>query len=141
MNWEARDEFVEKMFRRSGSVYSRRYSGFGVDNFREFCEGAGIGEVDGKNVYSVMDAYVGYLHGTKGLKAKTIHDYITAAIVDPDVGFKTVSEPLNEYISDYGRRFLLRLRLYSLAETSKYDARGDPVYLFNTKPEVTIVDG
>jgi integrase len=78
MNWEARDEFVEKMFRRSGSVYSRRYYGFGVDNFRKFCEGAGIGEVDGKNVYSVMDAYVGYLHGTKGLKAKTIHDYITA---------------------------------------------------------------
>jgi len=61
MNWEARDEFVEKMFRRSGSVYSRRYYGFGVDNFRKFCEGAGIGEVDGKNatgtrVKASMDA-------------------------------------------------------------------------------------
>jgi hypothetical protein len=140
MNWEARDEFVEKMFRRSGSVYSRRYYGFGVDNFREFCDGAKIREIDERTVYSVLDGYVGYLHG-KGLKAKTISDHITAAIVDPDVGFKTVSEPQNEYISDDGRRVLLRLRLYSLAETSKYSARGDPVYLFNAKPEVTIVDG
>ena len=56
MNWEARDEFVEKMFRRSGSACSGRYHAFGVDNFREFCEGAGIGEVDGKvKFYCEMD--------------------------------------------------------------------------------------
>ena len=77
MNWDARDEFVEKMFRRSGSINSRRFYGFGVDDFREFCEGAGIGEIDGRTVYSVLNAYVSHLHG-KGLKPKTIANNVIA---------------------------------------------------------------
>ena len=77
MNWEARDEFVEKMFRRSGSINSRRFYRFGVDDFREFCEGAKIGEIDEKTVYSVLDSYVSHLH-RKGLKPKTITNNVIA---------------------------------------------------------------
>ncbi len=80
--------------------------------------------------------------GTKGPpeKLRPTPEELTAAIVDRDVRFKTVSEPTNEYVTDDGRRILLRLKLFNLARTSRYDHSGDPLYLFNAKPELTMVD-
>jgi hypothetical protein len=65
---------------------------------------------------------------------------LVAAIVDKDVRFKAISEPMNEYITDEGKKMILRLKLYNLAKTSKYDQAGDPLYLFNAKPELIMVD-
>lgn len=65
---------------------------------------------------------------------------LTSSIVERNVGFRTVNEPVNEYVTDDGKRIVLRLRLYSLARTSKFDAKGDPIYLFDARPEITTVD-
>jgi integrase len=77
MEWERIDEFVEKMYRRSKSINSRRYYKFGAEDFKEFCVAKSIKEVGQKNVYSVLDQYVNYLD-KKGLRPKTIADYVTA---------------------------------------------------------------
>lgn len=63
---------------------------------------------------------------------------LTDAIIDPDMRFTTIKEPVNEYLTTDGKRVLVRLRLYNLASTSKYDAKGDPIYLINAKPVVTV---
>jgi hypothetical protein len=80
--------------------------------------------------------------GKKGppAQARLAPEELTAAIVDPNVKFKVVSEPLNEYVTEDGKRMLLRLKLYNLAKTSKYDPNGDPLYLFNARPELIMVD-
>ncbi|MEE8187542.1 MAG: tyrosine-type recombinase/integrase, partial [Nitrososphaerales archaeon] len=76
MDWSLADEFVEKMYRRSGSVLSQRYYSFGVKRFREYCDEKHI-KPSSKNVYSVLDGFVSSLHAEK-LKPKTIADYISA---------------------------------------------------------------
>jgi len=80
--------------------------------------------------------------GKKGhpLSRRPTPKEITDSITDPNVRFATVNEPVNEYLTDDGKRIILRLRLYNLAKTNQYDARGDPIYLPNAKPEVTTVD-
>jgi hypothetical protein len=80
--------------------------------------------------------------GTKGPpeKMRPTPDELTAAIVDRDVRFKVISEPTSEYVTEEGKRILLRLKLFNLARTSKYDHSGDPLYLFNAKPELILVD-
>jgi hypothetical protein len=65
---------------------------------------------------------------------------LTAAIVDRDVRFKVINEPMNEYVTEDGKRMILRLKLYNLARTSTYDPAGDPIYLFNAKPELIMGD-
>ncbi|MGD1054802.1 MAG: tyrosine-type recombinase/integrase [Nitrososphaerales archaeon] len=77
MEWGRIDEFVEKMYRRSKSVNSRRYYRFGAEDFKEFCEVKHVKSIDQKNVYAVLDEYVSHLD-KKGLKPKTIADYVTA---------------------------------------------------------------
>ena len=59
------------------------------------------------------------------------------SVVDPDVKFSTINEPLNEYVADDGERVLVRLKLFGLAKTGMFDPKGDPVYLFNARPDVT----
>ncbi len=72
--------------------------------------------------------------------ARISPEELTAAIVDRNMKFRAVSEPMNEYVTEDGKKMLLKLKLYNLAKTSKYDPAGDPIYLFNAKPELVMVD-
>ena len=77
MNWQAKEEFLQKVYRRSKSEHSRRFYALGIKCFQEYCEAASVKDVDQKNVYAVLDSYVAWLD-KKGLKAKTIADYVSA---------------------------------------------------------------
>lgn len=77
MDWGLKDDFVERMFRRSRSVHSRRYYSFGVQKLEAYCREKKL-NVSQRNVYDVIDSFVGWLDG-KGVKPKTIADYVSAS--------------------------------------------------------------
>lgn len=57
-------------------MHSKRFYSFGVEKFERFCKEEGL-DVSQDNVYSVLDSFVTWLD-KKGLKAKTIVDYMSA---------------------------------------------------------------
>lgn len=77
--------------------------------------------------------------GPPGLKRPTPEELL-ASIVEKDVKFKVLGEPLNEYVTSEGKRMMLRLKLYNLAKTNRFDPNGDPLYLYNAKPDLIMVD-
>ncbi len=76
MDWSQIDSFGSKVYRRSKSLHSKRFYLTGVGKFQDFCQEKKIG-VTNKNVYKVLDDFVQWLDD-KGLKAKTIADYMSA---------------------------------------------------------------
>ncbi|HKW05507.1 MAG TPA: site-specific integrase [Nitrososphaerales archaeon] len=77
MNWQARDEFLSKVYRRSKSEHSKRFYGFGIKSFQEFCETNKVKSIGKKNVYTILDSYVHWLD-KKGIRPKTFSDYVSA---------------------------------------------------------------
>ena len=76
VDWNLKEEFIEKMYRRSRSIHSKRYYSFGIDKFRGYCEEKNL-DVNQENVYSVLDSFVGWLD-KKEIKPKTIANYVSA---------------------------------------------------------------
>jgi len=76
MDWSLKQEFLDKMYRRSRSENSKRYYSFGIKTFEEFCKERRM-DANQENVYSVLDSFVAWLDG-RGLKPKTIADYMSA---------------------------------------------------------------
>jgi len=74
--WGKKEEFLDRVYRRSHSIHSKRYYSFGIEKFRQFCEAKGL-EVNKGNVYTVIDSFVADLD-KKGMKPKTIADYVSA---------------------------------------------------------------
>jgi hypothetical protein len=54
IQWGKASEFVEKKFRRSKSVHTKRYYEAGIRRFRQYCEEKQINEVDEESVYRVL---------------------------------------------------------------------------------------
>lgn len=61
IEWGKAPQFVEKKFRRSRSLHTKRYYEAGVRRFRRFAESEGIEDVDGESVYEVLDRFVQWL--------------------------------------------------------------------------------
>ena len=62
MDWSLKQEFLDKMYRRSRSENSKRYYSFGIKTFEEFCKERRM-DVNQENVYSVLDSFVAWLDG------------------------------------------------------------------------------
>jgi len=79
--------------------------------------------------------------GRKGPRSQASYsqEELEAAIVQRDIGFSRVREPVNEYVTDEGERIVLTLRLVNVSRTSKYDANGDPFYVFSTARDLRLV--
>lgn len=60
-------------------------------------------------------------------KAYSPHD-LQAAIVRDDIRYTTMSQEWNEYITDDGGKIRLQPLLLRVNKTSKFDAKGHPVY-------------
>ncbi|MDG6964761.1 MAG: tyrosine-type recombinase/integrase [Nitrososphaerota archaeon] len=78
IEWGQAPEFVEKKFRRSKSLHTKRYYENGITRFRQYCEEKRITEVDEESVYKVLDGFVGWLD-LQGIKPKTLTGYVHAA--------------------------------------------------------------
>jgi site-specific recombinase XerD len=78
IEWGKAPEFVEKKFRRSKSLHTRRYYEAGIRRFRQYAEAKGITEVDDESVYGVLDGFVSWLD-SQGIKPKTLTGYVHAA--------------------------------------------------------------
>jgi integrase len=78
IQWGKASEFVEKKFRRSKSLHTKRYYEAGIRQFRKYCEEKGINEVDEESVYGVLDGFVGWLD-VRGIKPKTLTGYVHGA--------------------------------------------------------------
>jgi len=76
MDWARKDEFIEKMYRRSKSIHSKRYYAFGIDKFKKFCKEKNL-KVNKTNIYDSLDSFVAWLDRKK-IKPKTIADYMSA---------------------------------------------------------------
>lgn len=78
--------------------------------------------------------------GAKGARTPAAHsaEELNAAIVRRDIGFATIREPVNEYVTERGEQILLTLRLVSIAKTSKFDGNGDAIYVFSTTRDVNL---
>jgi hypothetical protein len=78
--------------------------------------------------------------GRKGQRSQAVYsaEELNAAIVQRDIGFGTVREPVNEYVTDEGERILLALRLVNISKTGRFDANGDAIYVFSTARDVTL---
>jgi integrase len=78
IGWGKAPEFVEKKFRRSKSLHTKRYYEAGIRRFRQYAEGKGITEVDDESVYEVLDGFVSWLD-SQGIMPKTLAGYVHAA--------------------------------------------------------------
>ncbi len=76
LNWGKRDEFIQAMFWRSHSVHSRRFYEVAVRNFGAFCAERHIEDVNDRNVYDVLNAFIGW-NDARGIRAKTMIDYLS----------------------------------------------------------------
>lgn len=68
VDWTKTDTFLERTFRKSHSINSRRYYKFEIEEFKRFCDAERIRSVNSQNVYNVLDSYVGYARA-----ASTLH--------------------------------------------------------------------
>ena len=76
MDWRKKEEFVQAMYRRAHSVHSRRFYETALRKFAECCAEKKIGEVNGENVYAVLNSFVEW-NDARGLRSKTILDYLS----------------------------------------------------------------
>lgn len=107
-NWNAKEEFLNKVYRRSHSEHSRRFYGNGIENFHAFCNAKKVVTVIPKNVYKVLDSYAEWLDA-KHTKPKTIADYMSAVrkflgyldmVIDPTTFKSKVTMPRVSKIAD-----------------------------------------
>ena len=77
MNWSKADSLIEGVYLRSESVHSRRFYQFGIRKLKEYCDGQGL-DITQENLYESLQGYVSWLK-SKGLKPKTILDYVSGA--------------------------------------------------------------
>jgi integrase len=77
LDWSKSDRLIEGIYRKSRSVHSKRFYSFGVRMLKEFCDEKGV-KITQRNLYEALDQYVAWLD-KKGLKPKTIVDYMSAA--------------------------------------------------------------
>lgn len=75
MDWSI-DNFLESVYRKSHSEFSKRFYSFGVKAFKTFCEEQRL-EVSQDNVYEVVDKFVAS-PDARHVKAKTTSDYVAA---------------------------------------------------------------
>jgi len=68
-------EFVEKKFRRSKSLHTKRYYDGGIRRFRQYAAEKAITEVDDENVYDVPQR-VRPVAGRPGNQAQTLTGYV-----------------------------------------------------------------
>ncbi|MDG7009122.1 MAG: tyrosine-type recombinase/integrase [Nitrososphaerota archaeon] len=78
LDWGREEEFLQSVFLRSHSIHSRRFYWSGLGQFRKFCKETKVAEVNDKNVYDVLNAFVRW-NDAKGNQPKTIIDYLCAA--------------------------------------------------------------
>ena len=78
IQWGKASEFVEKKFRRSKSLHTKRYYEAGIRQFRKYREEKHINEVDDESVYGVLDGFVGWLD-IRGIEPKPRTGYVHGA--------------------------------------------------------------
>jgi hypothetical protein len=61
---------------------------------------------------------------------------LESSVVEADVEFEKVKEPVNEYVTESGLRFNFVLRLTRVSRTSKFDRDGVPIYLIKTESQI-----
>jgi hypothetical protein len=64
---------------------------------------------------------------------------LDSSVVEADVEFEKVKEPVNEYATESGLRFNFVLRLTRVSRTSKFDRDGVPIYLIKTESQIDSV--
>ena len=68
-------QFLDKVYRRSHSGYSRRFYSFGINSFRAFIEETKLQSLGQKEIYNTLDNWVSWLD-SKGTRGKTIVGYV-----------------------------------------------------------------
>ncbi|MDG6929188.1 MAG: tyrosine-type recombinase/integrase, partial [Nitrososphaerota archaeon] len=75
IDWSKEEEFLQNQFVKSHSVHSRHFYSASLRRFKEFLAESKITEVDGANVYDVLNRFVQW-NDKRGLRAKTIVGYV-----------------------------------------------------------------
>ena len=78
LDWGREEEFLQSVFLRSHSIHSRRFYWSGLEQFKKFCREEKVAEVNDRNVYDVLNAFVRW-NDAKGNRARTIINYVCAA--------------------------------------------------------------
>lgn len=63
---------------------------------------------------------------------------LQASIIQDDIRFTTISQDWNECIDDNGARIRIQPMVMRVAKTSRYNARGEPVYWVEIQPTIQI---
>ncbi len=58
---------------------------------------------------------------------------LDAAVVQRNLNFQTIREPVNEYVTEHGLKLSVRVHLQNVSRTNKFDASGYPYYLVNSE--------
>jgi len=74
-----------------------------------------------------------HLRGTPD-ERKYSPEELSSSIVKEDLGFETIKENWNVYRLKDGTTLSIKLVLSSLSRTSKFDSRGEPIYIVQTQP-------
>ena len=64
---------------------------------------------------------------------------IRSSIVEDGIKFKTISEPINEYMIEDGQKLAYRIKLAKISRTKLFDSNGDSVYSFETTPKYELI--
>jgi hypothetical protein len=108
---------------------------------RQLVRGVGRSKDDSGNpVFKVSQTPVLVSVIPKALGTPADRDYTQAelrsAVVEQDVKFTKVSEPVNEYKTERGMSFVTKLGLTRVSRTSKFDRDGIPVYMLETSSSI-----
>lgn len=63
---------------------------------------------------------------------------LQAAVIQDDMGFNTISQDWNEYVADDGTRVKIQPVIMKIAKTSKFNNRGERVYLVDIQATIQI---
>lgn len=67
-------------------------------------------------------------------KEKYSREELDESIVEEDMNFDKIKEGWNTYELENKTKLSVKLVLASVSRTSKFDSRGEPIYIFNLQP-------
>ncbi len=97
----------------------------------------------GNPVYSVNSTNAVGILAPEKLRGKPTEekyspDELEESIVEEDMEFDRVKEGWNTYELKNGVKASVKLVLASVSRTAKFDARGEPIYIFNVQPLIKV---